>query len=79
MTFHSAPVQQQTAPFGQRYKYYNNLNYCWTHGFDVNDTHTSQSCSRPKYGHIWYAMRNNTMGGSMKGAHKIPYQEGGHF
>ena len=52
------------------YKRFNNFNYCWAHGFDVPDNHTSQTCPNPKYGHNWYATRMNTMGGIQLGAHK---------
>eukprot|EP00957_Ditylum_brightwellii_P125721 9583607-Ditylum_brightwellii.AAC.1 len=46
------------------YKRFNNYNHCWSHGFDIPDNHTSQSCPYPKAGHNWYATGMNTMGGS---------------
>ena len=43
---------------------YNNSNYCWSHGFDIHDSHTGQSCCWQKEGHKADATRSNTMGGS---------------
>jgi len=56
-------------PYDTR-KRYNNLNYCWSHGHDVHDNHTSQTCQYPKWGHQQMATRWNTMGGGEQGAHK---------
>jgi hypothetical protein len=36
------PAYQQSA------KRHNNLNYCWTHGGDSDDNHTSHTCRRPR-------------------------------
>jgi hypothetical protein len=44
--------------------YNNNENYCWTHGWDVADSHKSDSCTNPGNGHKTKATRANTMGGS---------------
>jgi hypothetical protein len=41
-----------------------NTNYCWTHGYRVNSTHTGATCPRPNKGHQTAATRSNTMGGS---------------
>ena len=43
-----------------------NTNYCWTHGYRVNSTHTSATCPRPDQGHQTAATRSNTMGGSTR-------------
>jgi hypothetical protein len=47
-----------------RVRYNNNENYCWTHGYDVADTHRSDSCTNPGDGHKKEATRANTLGGS---------------
>ena len=60
--------QQQQQPGRKRY---NNMNYCWTHGGDITDEHTGQTCQRPGYGHQHYATRQNTMNGATKGLAKI--------
>jgi hypothetical protein len=39
-------------------------NYCWTHGYKVDNTHTSLSCKLPKPGHKQEATRADNMGGS---------------
>ena len=59
------PHQQQQAP---KPKAYNNTNYCWTHGHDVDDQHTSATCRNPDWngGHQTCATKWNTMGGSNK-------------
>ena len=51
-------------------KCYENQNYCWSCGFDVESTHTSQTCPKPKPGHQFNATRFNTMGGCMAASHK---------
>eukprot|EP00957_Ditylum_brightwellii_P107480 8201012-Ditylum_brightwellii.AAC.1 len=51
-------------------QYFNN-NYCWTHGCDIADNHTSQSCCQPAPGHIWVATRHHPMVGNMKDSHKV--------
>ena len=64
--------QQQWQPYRQPnpVKRWKNWNYCWTHGYDVKDGHTSQTCTNPKIGHIFQATRQNPMGGSKKGITK---------
>ena len=52
------------------YKRFENWNYCHTHGGDVDDNHTSQTCSRPGPAHNWQASRQNVMAGSSAGMHK---------
>ena len=63
------------------FKRFNNWNYCFTHGFDVADGHTSATCLYPSWNHNWNATRNNTMGGSQKDAYKVvlPSQQQGGY
>jgi hypothetical protein len=51
-------------------KRFENWNYCSTHGGNVDNYHTSETCPRPRENHQRKATRNNTMGGSMHGMHK---------
>ena len=44
----------------------NNDNYCWTHGYDVADQHTSATCKNPAAGHQPTATKANPMNGSTK-------------
>jgi hypothetical protein len=63
------PRAQQ--PYQSLAKRYNNLNYCWTHGGDVDDNHASHTCRRPSLPyHQPQATRYNTMGGSQKDINK---------
>jgi hypothetical protein len=39
-------------------------NYCWTHGYKVDSTHTSLTCKLPKPGHKKEATRADNIGGS---------------
>jgi hypothetical protein len=39
-------------------------NYCWSHGYKVARTYTSQTCMYPKEGHQHEATKTNNMGGS---------------
>ena len=55
------------------YKKYSNWNYCWTHGHDIADNHTSANCHNPAHGHVWHATKQNTCGGTTRGHHKIMY------
>jgi hypothetical protein len=48
-----------------------NTNYCWTHGWIVNDTHTSSSCTNKAEGHQDAATRCKPMGGSTRGKHLV--------
>ncbi len=41
-------------------------NYCWTHGYRVNQMHMSATCGRKAPGHQDLAMASNTMGGNKK-------------
>jgi hypothetical protein len=66
------PPPQQAMPRHPNAKRYNNMNYCWTHGFDISDNHTGMSCQRPAMPyHQPQATRQNTMGGSQRDANKI--------
>lgn len=60
--------QQQNPVRG---KWFNNMNYCWTHGGDVSDTHTSATCARPAQGHQVHATRWNIMGGSQRDLQRV--------
>jgi hypothetical protein len=67
------PPQPPGPPRHPNAKRYNNMNYCWTHGFDVSDRHTGMSCQRPASPyHQPQATRQNTMGGSQKDINRIP-------
>jgi hypothetical protein len=39
-------------------------NYCWMHGYQVDNTHTSLTCKLPKPGHKREATRADNMGGN---------------
>jgi hypothetical protein len=66
------PMQQHAPARHPNAKRYNNMNYCWTHGFDVSDQHTGMSCQRPAAPyHQPQATRQNPMGGSQKDVNKI--------
>ena len=45
-------------------KRYPNMNYCWTHGCDIDPRHDSTNCRNPAPGHQSTATRTNSMGGS---------------
>ena len=53
-------------------KRYPNLNYCWTHGFDIDPRHDSSNCRNPAPGHHVTATRANPMGGSEANKNRIP-------
>ena len=57
---------------------FENPNYCHTHGWHVEDDHTSTTCLRPATNHNRMATRENPMGGSNAGRHKtiMPSQVG---
>jgi hypothetical protein len=49
---------------GQRpCKMMNNDNYCWSHGYQVHNGHTSTSFKNQKEGHKTEATKTNPMGG----------------
>jgi hypothetical protein len=66
--FGGAGTQNQRAP--TPFKRYKNWNYCFSHGGNVDDAHTSKTCGRPGPTHNRYATRANMMGGSAAGMHK---------
>jgi hypothetical protein len=41
----------------------NNGSYCWSHGYQVAESHTSATCNMKKSGHQDVAIKSNTMGG----------------
>ena len=50
----------------RREKHYRlNNNYCWTHGYDIGDSHTSATCNNRKPGHIATARGCNNQGGNL--------------
>jgi hypothetical protein len=54
------PAPTQRTPIVRRWF---NTNYCWTHGYHVDDEHTSITCKHPKPGHNQAATRANTLQG----------------
>jgi hypothetical protein len=50
------PPRRSFTPFSE--------NYCWSYGYKVARSHTSQTCRYPKEGHQHDATKSNTMGGS---------------
>ena len=59
-----APSTSSTRPRRQRKDH---GGYCWTHGYLVVPSHTSQTCKNKKPGHKDEATRVNNMGGSQFG------------
>ncbi len=65
----SPPTKQQSGcanPFHWRATKpaWDQMGYCWTHGFRVKVGHSSATCSFPKEGHCADATCTNTKGGS---------------
>ena len=58
-------------PYQNQIKRFANWNYCSTHGYDVDDFHTSETCQNPSPRHNFNATRDNPMGGSTKNYNKI--------
>ncbi len=52
------------------YKYWENRNYCHTHGGNVDDAHMSATCGNRGLTHNPNASHANIMGGSIAGMHK---------
>jgi hypothetical protein len=75
MTFNggggSYPTQGTSQTHPSPLKHFNNWNYCHTHGGDIHNNHTSATCAQPGVNHQRAATRSNTMGGNIKGLHKI--------
>jgi hypothetical protein len=44
-----------------------NNNYCWSHGYQIAENHTSATCTKPREGHQREATLANPMGGSTFG------------
>ena len=59
-------------------KLFENKNYCWTHGHNVKNDHTSGMCNNPLPGYQLNTTKTNTMGGNPKKDHKyiMPSQAG---
>jgi hypothetical protein len=49
---------------GTGQKRFNNSNYCWTHGYDIDGQHNSSNCHNPSDSHQHGATPTNPMGGS---------------
>ena len=62
------PTTNDNTPGKKRYP---NMNYCWTHGCDIDPRHDSSNCRNPAAGHHTTATRTNSMGGSEAGRNKI--------
>ena len=66
-------VGNKTAPTNATpYKKINNSNYCWYHGFDIDDEHTSATCRNKKPGHIVSATKDDIKGGKLYNKYKLP-------
>ena len=69
----SKPYNRIRPPRGNRStRFFNNSNYCWSHGFDIGPSHTSATCRNPKHGHKKEATVTNQMGGDQTNCHLIP-------
>ena len=62
--FNSPPTGQQRPNPPSNVKRNANNNYCFTHGHNIADSHTSATCGQPVYNHNYHATKMNTMGGS---------------
>jgi hypothetical protein len=62
--------QHNICPPPNPYKWWENRNYCSSHGGDVDDNHTSATCGKPGPMHNPNATRANIMGRSVAGMHK---------
>jgi hypothetical protein len=51
-------------------KKFNNWNFCYTHGGNVHNNHTSTTCAQPGVHHQYAATRSNTISDNNKGLHK---------
>jgi hypothetical protein len=45
----------------------NNDNYCWSHGYQIHEDHTSMTCTRRAEGNKEAATKDNNMGGRQWG------------
>ena len=72
-TASTRPKKKKFPPKGNRKeRWCTNNNHCWTHGFDVADSHTSATCKTPAQGHQKEATLTNQMGGSTANTHSAP-------
>ena len=55
----------------QTVRQFQNDNYCWTHGHDLHENHTSATCNWPAEGHQVAATKTNHMNGSQRRAHLV--------
>jgi len=62
----AAKNAKQTAYHNRTKRYFNNDNYCWTHGCDLHLKHTSKTCKNRAPGHKEEATLHNRMGGSTR-------------
>ena len=61
--------KQRGPPKKRTKRSYTNDNYCFTHGFDIDDDHTSSSCWNKCPGHNNTATVTDRKGGSEKNLH----------
>ena len=52
-------------------KRFKNMNYCWTHGYDISKHHTSANCTQQMKGHDTTATREDNKGGSQANKYKV--------
>jgi hypothetical protein len=62
--------QQQNIRPPNLSKWWENWNYCHSHGSDIDNNHTSARCGKPGPMHNPNVTRTNIMGGSVAGMHK---------
>ena len=60
-------------PAESTYKHFSNNNYCWSHGHDIGNDHTSASCHFKKPGHIDTATKADTQGGKEYNKYRLPH------
>ena len=56
--------------YSNKQKWYNNWNVCYSHGFDVEDWHTSATCGTRKMDHQEGFTRDNAQAYITKGMHR---------
>jgi hypothetical protein len=49
----------------------NNENFCWSHGYQIHEDHTSLTCTRRAAGHQEAATNTNNMGGLQRGRNAV--------
>ena len=64
---------QQQMQFGNAHPLPTNYSYCSTHGYAVSSQHNSMSCINCAPGHQANPTRQNPMGGSQAGAHRLNF------